>query len=347
MKQKHLALMKAVIPVAGVGTRLRPHTYTQPKALIPVAGKPIIAFIMDELLEAGVTSFVFIIGYLGEKIRDYIHSEYPNLEVEFVEQHEREGLGHAIWTAREVLLSADEILIVLGDTIFDMNLAKMLECPNSWLGVKEVQDPREFGVVELEAPRPDHAIADRLVRRVIEKPKIPKSNLALVGLYKIREVKDLVEALAYNITHNIRSVGEFQLADGLQRMVDAGIQFSTVSVNNWFDCGKKEVLLDTNRMLLERSGIYNVDLPAFDNTIFVHPVSIGDGCDISNSIIGPYVSIGSHTRIEHSIIKESIIGSYTSLTDVVLHHSLIGSDSTLKGSTQSLNIGDNAELDLS
>ena len=157
--------MKAVIPVAGVGSRLRPHTYTQPKPLIPVAGKPIIAFIIDKLLEAGIKEFVFIIGYLGEKIQHYVEQQYPTLEKEFVVQHEREGLGHAIWTARSTFRKTEEIFIVLGDIIFEADLKEMLRQPTSCLGVKKVEDPREFGVVEFDEIG--------MVKKVEEKPVVP------------------------------------------------------------------------------------------------------------------------------------------------------------------------------
>jgi glucose-1-phosphate thymidylyltransferase len=331
--------MKAIIPVAGVGTRLRPHTYTQPKPLIPVAGKPIIAFIIDALIEAGVHDFVFVIGYLGEKIQHFVETAYPNIKKTFVEQTVRDGLGHAIWTARHELTRCKEILIVLGDTVFEMNLKAHLKNKQSWLGVKEVADPREFGVVELDEAQQ--------VRRVVEKPKIPKSNLALVGLYKISEVKELIEILDDNIVHNRRSRGEFQLADALTQLVQQGVKIGAVQVATWFDCGKKEILLDTNKTLLEKQGLYNVDLPPFDNTIIVHPVSIHPNCQITDSIIGPYVTIGEGAVIRSSILKNSIIGSFAQLEGVMLERSIIGNDTAIRGARQSLNIGDNTEIDFS
>ncbi|MEO0041875.1 MAG: hypothetical protein RL329_1323 [Bacteroidota bacterium] len=331
--------MKAIIPVAGVGTRLRPHTYTQPKPLIPVAGKPIIAFIIDALLEAGVRDFVFVIGYLGEKIQHYVETAYPNIKKTFVEQTVRDGLGHAIWTARHELTRCKELLIVLGDTVFEMDLKNGLKKKQSWLGVKEVMDPREFGVVELDA--------ENHVCKVVEKPKIPKSNLALVGLYKISEVKELIDILDDNIRNNRRSRGEFQLADALTQLVQTGVKIAAMPVATWFDCGKKEILLDTNKTLLEKQGLYNVDLPAFENTIVVHPVSIHHDCQISDSIIGPYVTIGEGAIIRSSILKNSIIGSYTQLDNIMLERSIVGNDTSIRGARQSLNIGDNTEIDFS
>jgi len=330
--------MKAVIPVAGAGTNLRPLTYTQPKPLIPVAGKTIISFIIEQLVEAGVKDFVFIIGYLGEKIKNYVEENYPDLNSEFVNQEERFGLGHAIWTAKDVLRDADGIFIVLGDTIFDVDLNAMIDSPLSCLGVQKVDDPRQFGVVERSELG--------LVSKVIEKPKIPKSNLAMVGLYKINEVNLLLDSINYNIENNIRTYEEFQLTDGLQRMIEQGAEFTTFPVNNWFDCGKKEILLETNAMLLKKQR-YGASIPHFEGTIIIHPVSIGENCEIKNSIIGPDVTIGNNTVIDYSIIKDSIIGSYASIGNIVLQNSVIGSDAAIRGWSQSLNIGDNTEIDFS
>jgi glucose-1-phosphate thymidylyltransferase len=331
--------MKALIPVAGAGTRLRPHTYTQPKPLIPVAGKPILAHIIDELIKADFTEFVFVIGYLGEKVRDFVTTKYKHLKCEFVVQEERQGLGHAVWTARQFLKNEKELLIVLGDTVFDMDMKLMLETPTTSLGVQAVADPREFGIVDLDD--------NGFVKKVTEKPRIPHSNLALVGLYKILEVNELLKGIEYNMKNDIRTNGEFQLADGLQRMIEKGVKMRTVQVNNWFDCGKKEILLATNESLLHKYNIFDVDLPVYENTIIIHPVSIGENCDITDSIIGPYVTIASNTKIEKSIIRDSIIGSYSVLREIILDHSVIGSDTSVRGIRRNLNIGDNTEIDFS
>lgn len=331
--------MKVIIPVAGVGTRLRPHTYTQPKPLMPVAGKAIICFIVDKLTELGIKDFVFVIGYLGDKVRYFIEETYPELHTEFVYQEHREGSAHAVWTARETIEDEDEIFIVFGDTIFDVDLKQMLACPHSCLGVKKVSDPREFGVAEFGE--------DGRVTRLVEKPRIPKSNMAIVGIYKVKEVAALIRATEYLIQHDIRTVGEYQLTDALQYMVEQGVHFDTLLVQNWFDCGRKEVLLETNAILLDQRGIQTsqLNLPVFDNTIFIHPVAVGQNCSIANSIIGPHVTIGDNAKIQRSIVKDSIIGNFASLEDVVLKHSVIGSDASIRGMDLSLNIGDNTEID--
>ncbi len=220
-----------------------------------------------------------------------------------------------------------------------MDYEKFLSTPHSCIGVKKVDDPREFGVVERNE--------DGTIRRVIEKPNIPKSNMAIVGLYKIKEVKMMIDVIEQNIKNDKRTHGEFQLTDALMGMIEKGISFTTLTVDNWFDCGKKEILLETNAMLLDKGGYASSNLPLFDNSIIIHPVSIGENCHISNSIIGPHVTIGGNTRIDYSIVKESIIGSYASIAEVVLQQSIVGSDAAIKGLSQSLNIGDNTEIDFS
>lgn len=331
--------MKAIIPVAGAGAQLRPLTYTQPKSLIPVAGKPIISFLVDTLRELGATEFIFVIGYLGEKIRDYIVAQYPDLRVTFVVQEERLGTGHAIWCAREHLRGGGDLFIYFGDTIVEMDFGRMVDCPHACFAVKKVSDPRGFGIVEYDQ-------AHRVVR-VVEKPRIPMSNMAMVGFYKIREVDRLLAALSANIAEGVRSEGQYSLTDGLMRLIREGMEFRTFEVSNWYDCGKKDQLLQTNALLLDKEGYASDHLPEYDNSIIIHPVSIGVHCRISNAIIGPHVTIGQHVTVESCIVRNSIIGHYAALQEVVLMDSVIGNDTSIKGFRQSLNIGDNAEIDLS
>ncbi len=331
--------MKAIIPVAGAGTQLRPLTYTQPKPLIPVAGKPIISYIIENLKKAGVDEYIFVIGYLGEKIKDYIERKYPDLKKVFVSQDQRFGTGHAILTAKDFIKKTEDLFIYFGDTLVDMDFGKMIESPNSCFAIKKVDSPGGFGIVEFDR--------QGKVSRVVEKPKIPKSNMALVGLYLIKEVAQLLDALAYMVEHDKRTEGEFSLTDGLMRMIKLGIPFSAIEVENWYDCGKKETLLETNAILLDKEGYASCDLPDYDNSIVIHPVSIGQNCKIVNSIVGPHATIGSHVKINSSIVQNSIIGNYASLNEVALKNSVIGNDTSIIGFRQSLNIGDNTEIDLS
>jgi glucose-1-phosphate thymidylyltransferase len=331
--------MKIIIPVAGIGSKLRPHTHTQPKALVPVAGKPILSHIVDHLIEAGFSDFIFIIGYLGDKIEDYVNSKYPRLKSSFIVQEPREGTGQAVHLAKAKITAEEEILIVLGDTIIDYDLKSIVNQPDSLLGVKKVDDPRNFGVVELDS--------NGLIVKVAEKPLIPKSNLAVVGIYFIRQAGKLFEALEWMIANNIRIRDEFNLTEAIQYMIENGSKFSTFPVGNWFDCGNKTNLLETNATLLKRLNPKEIQKTNFKNSIIIQPTIIAENCDISDSIIGPNVSIGENTIIRSSIISDSIIGSYSQLETAVLHKSVIGSDAYLKGLSQSLNIGDSTEIDFS
>ena len=328
--------MKAIIPVAGAGTKLRPHTYTQPKALIPIAGKTILSFIVDQLHEAGINEFIFIVGYLGEKIQDYAKTTFPHLTCHFVYQNERQGTGHAIELTRNIV-GNDEVFVTLGDTICEYDVKEVVNSPYSMLGIKKVDDPRHFGVAELDE--------DGFIAHVVEKPSIPKSNMALVGLYKIKETEFLYDCLHHLFTADIKSHGEYNLTDALDCMIQRGAKFKSFKVKNWFDCGKKETLLESNATLLKKTGGNVKNGNEYPDTIIIPPVSIGAGCTIRNSIIGPHVAIGANTNIAQSVVRDSIIGSYTNLHEVVLDNSLIGSDASVKGLSRSLNIGDNTEID--
>lgn len=329
--------MKAIIPLAGIGSRLKPHTRTQPKSLIPLAGKPILGHIMDRLVEAGVKEFVFVIGYLGDRIEQYITENYGQYKSTFVIQTLGRGIGHAVWLARESFSDGEKMLIVLGDTIFEADLASVLAAGGNALGVKKVEDPRQFGVAELND--------DGLIARLSEKPVIPKSNLALVGLYAIEDTSALFGCLEYNIQHEIRTQNEYHLTDALQCMIAQGAAFRTFAVDSWFDCGKKDIILQTNRNLLRQ-----IDQQQFavfcKGNIIIPPVHIATSAKVENSIIGPDVSIGEGAVIARSVVKNSIIGQGAELTNAILEDSLVGSDSVLVGAASSLNIGDSAEINL-
>jgi len=331
--------VKAIIPVAGAGTKLRPLTYTQPKALIPIAGKTILGVIVDQLLEAGVTEFVFVIGYLGEKIQRYIDKTYPHLTHTFVTQNDRRGTGHAIWLTKDAVQD-DEVMIVLGDTVCDYNVKDILNSSVSQIGVRKVDDPRGFGVAELNDKD--------IVVRMVEKPLIPKSNMAMVGIYYIKETQKMFAALDRHLNNTADENGEYHLTNALQHMIEDGTVFHAFRVSNWFDCGKKETLLSTNATLLKQMEDEhpNKQTVAYEGTVIIPPVNIAEGCIIKHSILGPNVTIGEHTKIESSIVKDSIIGSYAELHQVVLNSSIIGNDAYIRGLSQSLNIGDNTEIDL-
>lgn len=320
--------MKALIPAAGIGTRLRPHTLNKPKALLPVAGKPILAHIMDDLTAAGIEGFVLIVGYHSDAVREWFGRERPGLDITFVEQTERLGLGHAVWTARGAL-GDDEFFCILGDTILKADYASLLAAEHSMVAVREVEDPRRFGVVEMDGAR---------VKRFVEKPEVPPSNLAIVGAYLFRRPDRLWDALNRVVTGDIRTRGEYQLTDALQLMVQDDVPFSTVRVNDWYDCGKAETWLETNRVLLARG---NASAPQKGVTA---PCSIAADVVITDAAVGPNVSLGPGCVVHGGTLRDCVVGPGTTLEDCRLTGSLIGGHSRLQGVDGVVNVGDFTEI---
>ena len=267
--------MKAIIPVAGAGTKLRPHSYTQPKALVPLAGKTILSIIIDQLRAVGINEFVFIVGYLGDKLQDYVKNKYPDLKAHYVHQVDRQGVGHAIRLTRSIV-NQDEVFVVLGDTICEYDVQEVVNSPFSMIGLRKVDDPRDFGVAEIGE--------DGFISHVVEKPQIPKSNMAMVGVYKIVESRQMFECLENNIHQGLRTHGEYSLTDALDCMVKMNIPLRSFKVENWFDCGRRETLLESNATLLRKFAT-PIDTHQYENTVIIPPVSIGVNCTIRNSII--------------------------------------------------------------
>jgi len=323
--------MRAVIPVAGIGTRLKPHTYTTPKVLLNVGGKPMLGHILDKLLEEGVYKSTFVIGHLGDQIKDYVIKSYPSIKADFIEQKKMEGLGHAIYTAIPTF-DDKEIFIILGDTVFDVNLKDVFKNKQSALGVKKVDDPSRFGVAVLE---------NGYIKKLVEKPTTQVSNLALVGLYYIANAEALIKSLNNLVEKNIRTKGELQLTDALQMMLDDGEKIKTFDVNGWYDCGKPETLLSTNRFLLDQKS----STKKFDNVVVNLPVYIADDAKIENSVIGPYATIDKGCIIKESVIKNSIVGTNSQVSKAMLNGSIIGNNTIVKGAFKRLNIGDSTEID--
>lgn len=323
--------LRAVLPLAGIGSRLRPHTHTLPKSLVPVAGKPILGHILDKLVPLGVNEVILIVGHMGDMIVDYVDQNY-DLVIRVVHQEERRGLGHAVYLAKEHANPAEPILIVLGDTIFDADLGPVLSGEYSAIGVKHVERPQSFGVVSLQGER----IVD-----LVEKPANPPSNLAVVGVYYIRETSLLFESLEYIIDQGITLKGEFQLTDALRRMIHMGVEMRTFPVDDWFDCGNPESLLATNRHLLAEDGKVQA---VVENTIIIPPVHIARSAKVSNSVIGPYVSIADDAVIEFCLIRDSIVNAGAEVHTIALDGSVIGHKAVVKGRFTKLNIGDSSEI---
>lgn len=321
--------MRAIIPVAGYGTRLRPHTYSLPKVLLNVAGKPILGHILDSLLAENITDATIVIGYMGDMIRQFVEQNY-SLNVEFVQQDQPLGLGHSIWCARDTF-DTEPVFIILGDTIFDVNLAPVLASENSMLGVKYVEDPRRFGVVES---------SDGVVTRLIEKPENPTSHMAIVGLYHIRNSALLKSTLNELVTNDIRTRGEYQLTDALQMMIDRGETFGTFPVEGWYDCGKPETMLETNRHLLDKQSA----IPSVDGSVIIPPVFIGRSAVVERSVIGPYATVAEGATVKDAHIRNSIVSNGATVTGTLMEDSIVGNNAVVRGRFKRLNVGDSSEI---
>jgi glucose-1-phosphate thymidylyltransferase len=323
--------VRAIIPVAGEGTRLRPHTFTLPKVLLNVAGKPILAHILDKIVSSGITQATFVVGHMADKIKEYVQREYPTLKADFVEQEERLGLGHAIFIARATL-SDEPVLIILGDTIFDVDLTPVLAGKTSALGVKQVSDPRRFGVAET---------VNGSITRLVEKPEHPVSNLALVGLYYIQQPKLMISCLEEMVKRNVKTRGEYQLTDALQTMIDRGEKMKPFSVEGWYDCGKPETLLSTNRALLEKHATRR----SVEGVVINAPVYIAATAKLSLCVIGPNTTVGENATISESVVRNSIISDAAQVHKALLDNSIVGNGSIVKGNYKRVNVGDSSEID--
>ena len=323
----------AIVPAAGAGTRLRPHTYTRPKVLLQVGGKPMLGHLLDALPALGIRKTVLIVGYMGERVVAYVRDHHPELEVEFVEQPERLGLGHAVSLAAPHAGSGP-ILIVLGDTLFEADLAAVLAGGTSSIGVKAVDDPRRFGIVEVDARG--------RVLRMVEKPDQPASNLAITGVYYFTHARPLFDALAEIQRLGIRTKGEFQLTDAMELMVQNGEVLSTFPVAGWYDCGKTETLLETNRVLLGK----RTDTPAIPGSVIHRPVSVAPGALVENCILGPHVSVGAGARLKNAVIRDAIISQNATVEDMLIEASVVGENAVVRGAFKRLNVGDSSEVNI-
>lgn len=319
----------AVVPVAGTGTRLRPHTYTYPKVLLTVGDKPIIGHILDELSAAGIRKVCLVTGYLGGKIKDYVAANYGRLDVAYVEQPEPKGLGHAIWLTRRCVTGP--VLVMLGDTILDADLSKFMASKEDCLAVREVEDPRRFGVVEIKGG---------YISSMVEKPEDPKTNLAIVGIYSFRNSSLLYNSLGRLVDSGKTTRGEIQFTDAMALMLKDGHRIKPVPIEGWYDCGKPETLLETNRHILDRKKFS----PKAKNSLLIPPVYISPTARVSGSIIGPYASIGDGAVIESSIISDSIVNEKAFIVNMNLSGSLVGPSATVIGRKDRLNVGENSEI---
>jgi len=327
--------LKVVIPMAGLGTRLRPHTWSKPKQLVSVAGKNVLDHVLDSLrtIPDGYNiELVNIVGYLGDQIEEHIRSHHPDLEVHYVVQENPCGQSHALKLAGEYLTGP--MLVVFADTLIETDLSFLAnESSGGVAWVKPVPDPRRFGVAVTDE--------DGNVTQLIEKPNEMKNNLAVVGFYYFQEAADLLSAIDEQMARDIQLKGEYYLADAINIMLERGLNMRTEKVDIWLDAGTPEALIETNRYLLENGHDNASQLEQKSNVVIIPPVYIHPTAQVRRSILGPYVSIGAGCRVEQSIIKDSILEDEAQATGVILEDSLVGRRAQLNRRAGHINAGDN------
>lgn len=336
--------MKALIPAAGQGTRLYPQTHTKPKAMVRLAGKPILGHILSRFSETRIDEVVIVVGGpMKDQIIEYAEQEFGDVfKFWFVEQESAEGLGHSIYQAKDVI-RGESVFIALGDMLFENGFETFLathdelEQPDASIGVKTVDDPRHYGVAELGN--------DNEVERLVEKPDDPQSNYAISGVYIVENTDLLLDSLGYLIENDIRGAGnEYQLTDALQGMVEENARIDIFEVEDWYDCGRPETLLEANRVLLSKENSDGTG--TLDNAVVVPPVDLGEGVEVKGSVVGPYVSADDYATITDSIVRNGIVGQNASLDGVNLEESIVGDGATVRGEANHLNIGDNSTIEL-
>lgn len=327
--------MKIILPVAGKGTRLRPHTHTKAKSLVNVAGKTVLEHIVERLQSIDVEEYIFIIDENGQQISDFMRKKFPDFKCSYYVQNERLGPAHAVALAAPSVQAGDDLLVVFNDTIFVTDLTAIPTlCSNAdgLIYSKEVEDYQRFGVNVLEG---------EIIVDMVEKPDTPISRLAQVGLYYLKDGAGFIDAIEATVAAGETVKGEYYLPSVFMRMIGAGLKFKAPEIDAWLDCGKPETLLETNRFLLE--GRHHIHGEVQDS-VLIEPVHVGDGAVIRNSIIGPNVSIASGSVIENSVISDSIINTDNIVSHLILEHSLLGDSVNLIGSPRRMNIGDHSHI---
>ena len=314
---------------------MRPLTHSLPKAMLPVAGKPSIFHIIDKVMSAGVQNFVIITGYLREKMEAEITKTYPELNIDFMEQKEQKGLGHACWLGREKIGDEDQLLIIYGDTLFEADLKPILKQDIPHIGVSPVEDPSSFGIVETEE--------GGYIQNFVEKPDKPLSNLAIPGVNFFPRAGDLFDGIDYIIKNDMKTKNEYQVTDAFFYMLSQkNIQMKCFNIDQWYDCGTLDSILDTNKKILQKNKTFAPD--QITGSEIIHPVYVAADAKISISRIGPNVSIASGVSLENSQVSNSIIDQNSCLKNCNLKDSLIGRNTFLEGANGKLMLGNDATL---
>ena len=316
--------MKAIIPMAGKGTRLRPHTYITPKPLMNVAGRPVMSYVLDDLRGLGVDEMVLVVGYLQDEVRRYMSENYPDMEVHYVVQEVQDGTAGAVKLAEPYV--DDEVIILFVDTLFEADLGAIESLQEGAAGViwaKEVEDYQRYGVIVTDS--------SGAMERIVEKPTEPVSKLANIGFYYIRDHELLFEGIHHVLDAEPGPSGEFYLTDAFQYMVDEGARLETGAVEGWYDCGKPETLLETNEFLLRKNRSLIDDSATLEECEIVEPVRIEAGVLARDCTIGPNVTLEAGAEVSGSKLSHSMIGAGAHVRGSSLHNSIVGPAARVSG----------------
>ena len=329
--------LKIAIPMAGLGTRLRPHTWSKPKALLQLAGKTVLDHVLNQfnsLPDNFDVEYVFIVGpYQLEQVKSFMEQEYPDKKTNYPVQEVMRGQSHALWQAREYLTGP--MLMVFADTLVDADFSNLNNLGNQAVAwVKEVPDPRRFGVAIVGE--------QGKVFKLVEKPSSMDNRMAVVGFYYFPSAEDLFSAIQEQMDRNVQLKNEYFLADAVNIMLDRGLDMRAVEVNVWLDAGTPSAMLETNQWLLDHGQDNSAEAAKHAGVAVVPPVFIHPNAEVIDSVVGPYVSIGCECRIEKVIVKNSILDEGTQVKTMILEDSLLGRDVQVQGQPSRLNLGDNA-----
>lgn len=330
--------MKIIVPMAGMGKRMRPHTLTIPKPLIPVAGKPIVQHLVEDITKVcheKVDEIAFVIGNFGKETEERLIkiAEDQGAKGTIYYQHEALGTAHAILCAEKSLTG--KVVIAFADTLFKTERIADTANSDGIIWVSKIEDPRMFGVVKLDG--------SGIITDFVEKPQTFVSDLAIIGIYYIKDGDNLKKELQYLVDNEIKDKGEYQLTNALENMKSKGAKLSAATVEEWLDCGNKDATVFTNQRMLEikKGAAFNHTLSEnITNTVIIAPCYIAADVKIENSVIGPYASIGEGSRIQNSIVKNSIIQSNTNVNESCINNSMIGNFVNLKGGMREYSLGD-------
>lgn len=335
--------LKIFIPMAGWGTRMRPHTWSKPKPLVSVAGKTSLEHLLDmfnSVPDPDNVEFVFVVGpYLGElQVPPFVRENYPNMKAHFVVQNEMKGQSHALWLAREFMHGP--LIVCFSDTLLDTDFSFLdREEADVVAWVMPMPDPRRFGVAELNP--------EGWVTRFVEKPESMDNNLVVVGCYYFKSAEQLLAAIEEQMERNLTLKGEFFLTDTVTLMIEKGARVRTEKASSWLDTGTIDATLDTNKILLE-SKSNKTQNESVDGVEIIAPSFVHPSAEIKNSVIGPYSSIGANCKIVNSWIEQSIVEADCEIQDASLSRSLVGIKARIRGKgvglAIQLNVGDNSDI---